>query len=63
MMSGNDVLLGVDGDGVGKGETGSEGWVEGRWFVGEEEGVVCGVKGEESVDGERVTRLLTERHY
>ena len=58
MMSGNDVMLGVDGDGVGKGETGVGDWVEGRWFV-REDGELMDTK---EVDGERVTRMLTERH-
>jgi uncharacterized protein len=48
MMSGNDVLLGIWGDGVAVPEKN----IEGRWFV---EGV--------DVDGEEVTKQLTEKHY
>lgn len=48
MMSGNDVLLGRDGDGVGVPEEG----IEGRWFV---DGV--------DVEDESVTAMLTEKHY
>ena len=48
MMSGNDVLLGRDGDGVAVPEEG----IEGRWFV---DGV--------DVEDERVTSMITEKHY
>ena len=48
MMSGNDVVLGIWGDGAAVPEE----KVEGRWFT---EGV--------DVDGEEVTRMITERHY
>lgn len=48
MMSGNDVLLGRNGDGVAVPEEG----IEGRWYV---DGV--------DVNDESVTKLLTEKHY
>lgn len=48
MMSGNDVLLGRDGDGVAVPEEG----IEGRWFM---DGV--------DVDDEQVTQMLTDKHY
>ena len=63
MMSGNDVLLGVDGDGVGvpaaEREDGIE--VEGRWFVGGD-----GEKGEWEGEGKRkgVDGFeISEKHY
>jgi hypothetical protein len=63
MMSGNDIILGTNGDGVGgsttsEGEMGDEGWIEGRWFAREDGSVM----GPEEVDGDGVTRLITERH-
>jgi uncharacterized protein len=48
MMSGNDVLLGKNGNGVAVPDE----KIEGRWFI---EGV--------DVDSEEVTKLITDRHY
>ncbi|EXJ62359.1 hypothetical protein A1O7_02793 [Cladophialophora yegresii CBS 114405] len=48
MMSGNDILLGKDGDGVAVAEEG----IEGRWFV---DGV--------DVDDDSVTAKITEAHW
>jgi hypothetical protein len=69
MMSGNDIVLGRDGDGIGMnsaewegekvGEMGDKGWVEGRWFVGQHEGGICSA---EEVEGEKITKLMNERH-
>jgi hypothetical protein len=69
MMSGNDIVLGKDGDGVGMnsaewkgekvGEMGDKGWVEGRWFVGEHEGGICSA---EEVEEDKITKLMNDRH-
>jgi uncharacterized protein len=69
MMSGNDIELGKDGDGVGMnsaewkrekvGEMGDKGWVEGRWFVGEHEGGICSA---EEVEEDKITKLMNDRH-
>ena len=48
MMSGNDVVLGILGNGVAVPEES----IEGRWY---KDGV--------DVDSEEVTKLITERHY
>ena len=48
MMSGNDILLGKEGDGVGVPEES----IEGRWYL---DGV--------DVEDEGVTLCLTERHF
>jgi len=47
-MSGNDILLGKDGDGVAALEDG----IQGRWFV---DGV--------DVDDDTVTKMITEAHW
>ena len=65
-MSGNDVLLGVDGDGVGvpasEREDGVE--IEGRWFVGGEgEGEGKEGKGEGSWGGDVSGFEISEKHY
>ena len=48
MMSGNDVLLGIWGNGVAVPEQG----IEGRWF---HDGV--------DVESDEVTKLITDKHY
>ena len=57
MMSGNDVVLGKEGDGEEWRKEGEEGELvdgkEGRWFRG----------GLEEVESEEVTAKITERHY
>ena len=57
MMSGNDVVLGKDGDGEEWREQEEEGELvggkEGRWFRG----------GLEEVESEEVTEKITGRHY